>query len=278
MVDISSEMRRQRELEIGREVAHAFLSATTSHEGYRLALGRVTPLVRARFSSVFVRDREDETLLRLRCAHNWPQSSARYLGQLRLRVGLGPTGRAVAENRAFEVEDVYADPTLREWWEPARELGFVSLIALPLRGTNGAAGALTFYFDRPHEFADDERHLLMLVADQVAVTSERAEQLEALQQELEHLRSDNRQLEQTLGAIGEANRRNDELLARASHELRAPTTSILGRAHFLSCGAAGELTDEQRVAVRSIESSAHVLLRLISDLAGVSLPASSGDG
>jgi signal transduction histidine kinase len=171
MVDISSETRRERELEIGREVAHAFLSATTSHEVYRLALGRVTPLVRARFSSVFVPDREDETLLRLRCAHNWP-------------------------------------------------------------------GALTFYFDRPHEFTDDERHLLLLVADQVTATSRRAEQLEALQQELEHLRSDNRQLEQTLGAIGEANRRNDELLARASHELRAPTTSILSRAHFLSCGAA----------------------------------------
>ena len=88
---------RERELDVAREVASAFLTASTPVEVYRLALARVTPLVRASFSSVFERDPADPTLLKLSCANSWPQSSARYLGQLRLRLGRGPTGRAVAE-------------------------------------------------------------------------------------------------------------------------------------------------------------------------------------
>jgi GAF domain-containing protein len=101
---------RDRELDVAREVAHAFITASSPLEVYRLALARLTPLVRAKFSSVFHRDPADPTLLKLTCAHNWPQSSARYLGQLRVREGRGPTGRAVAESRSIEVRDVFADP------------------------------------------------------------------------------------------------------------------------------------------------------------------------
>jgi signal transduction histidine kinase len=266
MVELSNEALRERELDVAREIAHAFLSATSPLEVYRLALARVTPLVRARFSSVFLRDHDDETLLKLSCAHNWPQSSARYLGQLRLRVGRGPTGRAVAENRPFEVADLFADPQLREWWEPARELGFVSFIALPLRDDERATGALTFYFDHPQEFTDDERHLLMLIADQVALTSGRAEQTDAMRRELERLRAENQRLRELIGAGEEAKRLKEEFLANVSHELRTPLTSILGYTGLLGGGQTGELSAEQRNAVTRIESAALVLLRLISDL------------
>jgi signal transduction histidine kinase len=270
MVDRSIEALRQRELDVAREVAHAFLSATTPLEVYHLALARVTPLVHARFSSVFLRDPDDDTLLKLCCAHNWPQSSARYLGELRVRVGRGPTGRAVAENRPFEVGDVHAQTALREWWEPARELGFVSLISLPLRGPDGALGALTFYFDEPHEFTNDERHLLMLIADQVALTSGRAEQVDALRREVERLRTENQRLRESVGAGEEAKRLREEFLANVSHELRTPLNSILGYAGLLLGGQTGQLTEEQRAAVTRMENAAIALLRLISDLLDLS--------
>lgn len=162
---------RERELDVAREVALAFLTAGSPLEVYRLVLARLTPLVRATFSSVFQRDPVDTSLLKLVCAHNWPQSSARYLGQLRVRVGRGPTGRAVAEAAPVEVGDVFTDDALRTWWEPARELGFTSLISLPLRSGTHVMGALTFYFDAARTFDDDERQLLMLIADQLALTS-----------------------------------------------------------------------------------------------------------
>ena len=120
------------ELQVVADIAHAFLSAAHPIEVYRMALARVTPIVGASFSSVFLRDPADPTLLKLECAHNWPQSVARYLGQIRVRQGRGPTGRAVASSSPVEIADIFADPGVREWWDPARELGFASLISLPL--------------------------------------------------------------------------------------------------------------------------------------------------
>lgn len=255
-----------RELAVAGEIAHAFLSAATPLEVYRLALARLTPLVRASFSSVFERDPDDPTLLKLTCANSWPQSSARYLGQLRVRVGRGPTGRAVAEGRPVEVRDVFADPALREWREPARELGFVSLICLPLRADGHTTGALTFYFDAPHDFDDDERKLLGLIADQLAVTTAHAQSIDELHREAERVRAENEALRERLGAGEETKRLSDEFLSNISHELRTPLTSILGYANLLAEDHARELSGEQRAAVERIESSASVLLRLISDL------------
>src|SRR5690606_11526892 len=99
---------RQRELDVAREIAHAFLTANTAVEVYRLALARLTPLVQASFGSVFLRDAREPSLLRLACAQNWPQASARFLGQLRIRVGRGPTGEAVERHTAVEVRDLFA--------------------------------------------------------------------------------------------------------------------------------------------------------------------------
>jgi signal transduction histidine kinase len=257
---------RERELDVAREIAHAFITAAAPVEVYRLALARLTPLVQASFSSVFERDPADRTLLKLACAHNWPQSSARFLSQLRVRVGRGPTGRAVAENAPVEVADVFADLALREWWEPARELGFTSLISLPLTVEGVAAGALTFYFDRARDFDADERHLLMLIASQLAVMSGRAVAVDEQRRELQQLRIENEALRGRIGAREESERMKDEFLSNISHELRTPLTAILGYASLLTTDEAGALPDEQHAAVLRIESAANALLRLITDL------------
>ena len=257
---------RQRELEVAREIAHAFLTANTAVEVYRLALARLTPLVQASFGSVFLRDEREPTLLRLACAHNWPQASARFLGQLRIRVGRGPTGEAVERATAVEVRDLFAEPALREWWDPARELGFVSLISLPLGGAGRVDGALTFYFAEPHTFGDDERHLLQLAADQLSVATRRAASMDELRQENEQLRAQQQQLRRSIEAAAAMQRVRDEFLANMSHELRTPLTSILGYADLLLGGQAGELEPRQRTLITRVDAAADVLLRLINDL------------
>ena len=165
---------RERELEVAREIAEAFLTASSPLEVYRLALGRVTPLVGASFASVFLRDEKDPRLLRLVCAQSWPQAAARWLGEMRIMVGRGPTGRAVGRNRAVEVPDVFSEPSLREWWDPARELRFRSMTSLPLAVEGKAFGAVSFYFAEPRPFGAGERELLAVVAHQLASTAERA--------------------------------------------------------------------------------------------------------
>ncbi len=257
---------RQRELEIAGEIAQAFLSATRPLEVYRLALARVTPLVDASFSSVFLRDTEEPSLLKLVCAQNWPQTSARFLGQMRIRIGRGPTGRAVAEGEPFAVEDVFAEPGLREWWEPARELGFTSLISLPLKSNGDVTGALTFYFAAAHRFADKERTLLTVVTDQLAATAEKAQLLERLETSNERLERENIELLRRVREAEEARRLKTQFLLNVTHELRAPLGAISGYADLLGEDPAGRMSVRQRETVQKIDRAAAVLLRLVGKL------------
>jgi signal transduction histidine kinase len=255
----------QRELELIREIASAFVSARHPLELYRNSLAQITPLVGANFASVFTRDEREPDLLKLVCAHNWPQASARFLGQLRIRVGRGPTGRAVERRMPVEVKDVFADPMLREWWDPARELGFTALISLPLQSANYAFGALTFYYDAPHEFNDEERHVLELVATQLSALAERAQVVQSLRDENTQLRADNSELQSQVAEAEEARRLKNEFLANMSHELRTPLNSILGYS-FLLQNQGDPLSEQQQASLGKIDSSANALLRLINDL------------
>ena len=256
---------RRRELEISREIAEAFLQAQHPLELYRIALASVTPIIGASFASVFLLDENEYDLLRLVCAHNWPQSSARYLGQMRIRVGRGPTGRAVEKRDAIEVTDLFADPAMREWWEPARELGFTALISLPLDRVDSTVGALTFYYDRPHHFSAEERHMLKLIATQISSMTDRAQVLQDLRAENMQLRAQNQELSERIGEAEEARRLKNEFLANMSHELRTPLTAILGYT-FLLRNQIGSLTEEQDSALSKIDGSANALLHLINDL------------
>jgi signal transduction histidine kinase len=257
---------RARELAVVQEIANAFLSASRGLEVYRLALMRLTPMVGASFSSVFLRDDADPELLRLECAHNWPQSSARHLGQMRIRVGRGATGIAVAERRPVEASDVFADPSLRDWWEPAREIGFRSMISLPLAAGDVPVGAVSFYYAEVHRFSEDERHVLEVLAAQLAATSLRAQLIEDLRDSNVRLQRQNRALLQRIGAAERVERAKDEFAANMSHELRTPLNSILGYATLLVDGQVGPLTAEQAQLVARIDAAGQALLRLINAL------------
>lgn len=189
---------------VAREIAESFLTASSPLEVYRLALARVTPLVGASFASVFLRDRAEPRLLRLACAQSWPQSSARFLADLRIREGRGPTGLAVENRRPVVVPDVFADTSLRDWWDAARELGFVSTIALPLVARERVFGALSFYFRERQQFDDDARTLLGVVAHQLATTAERAHLIDELRSSNLRLERENEALLRQVAAVQSA--------------------------------------------------------------------------
>ena len=176
------------------EIAQAFLTSTRPDEVYRLALQRITPLVGASFGCVFLRDGAEE-LLHIVAAESWPEEYEKYLSDMRVRVGLGPTGRAVAENSIVEVADVFSDPSLEDWWDPARELGFTASVSLPLAFHERVVGALTLYFVRPDSVTGMDRPLLRLVASQLAATAEKAHLIDDLQRANQRLREQNVDLE-----------------------------------------------------------------------------------
>jgi signal transduction histidine kinase len=221
---------RVRELEAAHEIGQAFLAASQPIEVYRLALVRLRPMVRADFAAVFLRDESDPGILRPAAAQGWPQASARYLGRLRIRVGAGPTGRAVAEGRPLEVEDIFADEGLAAWWEPARELGFSSMITLPLTAEGPdtePAGALSFYFAEPRHFTDEERRLLSLIAGQLGATSRRARVVAELRAEADRLRRENEALGEQVRDRDSRVLAHDQLLLEVARELY----TVLGAAH-----------------------------------------------
>lgn len=254
-----------RELQVAREIAGAFLTATRPSEVYRLALQQLAPLVGAAFACVFLREPEEE-LLRVVAAHNWPARYAAFLGALRVRVGNGPTGQAVAENRMVEATDVFSDPLLADWREVASELGFKASVSLPLAFGGRPAGALTFYFREPAAVREADRSLLRLVADQLAATAEKAHLIEDLQRANLRLREQNVELEARYRQAEEARRLKNEFLANVSHELRTPLTAVLGYTYLLREGLPGALSAEQAESVERIEAAASTLLRLINDL------------
>jgi signal transduction histidine kinase len=260
-----------RELAAVREIARAFHTADRLEELYQFALERVVPLLGASFASVYVVEGPGD-LMRLAASHNWPDRYARWMGETRIRLGTGPSGEAAAERRMVEVPDVFADPTLADWQDVARELGFRALVALPLAadGARGGVprlfGTLTFYFADESRLADDQRWLLRVVADQLAAAAEKAELIDELRRANAALVESNAELERQYVAVLEARRVKDEFLANMSHELRTPLAAVQGYVALMLDELSGPLTDAQRADLSRVRNAGGRLLDLIDNL------------
>ncbi len=258
-----------RELMAVREIVHAFLTADRPEEVFQFALDRVSPVVGATFACVYLVDGASE-LMRLAAAHNWPERYTQFLGEMRVRLGFGPSGEAASERRAIEVPDIFADPSLEDWQEVANELGFQSLAALPLQTGEGVLGTVTFYFAAAGGLSVETRSLLRMVADQMAATAQKARLIDDLRRTNSALTDTNTELERQYAALLEARRLQDEFLANLSTELRAPLAELVGYISRIQTGAAGPLTDAESAALLEVKESGEGLLSRIADLLEIS--------
>ncbi len=254
-----------RELIAVREIVHAFLTADRPEEVFQFALDRVSPLVGASFACVYLVDGASE-LMRLAAVHNWPSKFTPFLGEMRVRLGFGPSGEAAAERRVIEVPDVLADGSLEDWAEVANELGFRAIVALPLQTGEGVLGAVAFYFANAGAISAETRSLLRMVADQMAATAQKARLIEDLRRANAALLETNAELERQYVALLDARRVKDEFLANISHELRTPLTAVMGYLALMDEGLAGPVTPEQRKTIAQVKTSSEHLLELIGDL------------
>ena len=81
--------------------------------------------------------------------------------------GRGPIGTAIRTGRPAIVRTM-TDQDFAPWRHAARDYGFQSSIALPLRVDEKVFGALTLYAAEPDAFDEEETKLLMEVADDLA--------------------------------------------------------------------------------------------------------------
>ena len=262
---VAAELPAHRELVAVREIVHAFLRADRPEDVFQFALERVSPVVGASFASVYLVDGASE-LMRLVAASNWPAKYRPWLGEIRVRVGFGPSGEAASERRIIEVPDVFADPDLEDWHDVARELGFRAIVALPLQTAQRVLGTVTFYFNDPGGFTAEKRGLLRIVADQMAATAEKAELLDEMRRTNAALVESNAELERQYLAVVDARRVKDEFLANVSSELRTPLTAVLGNLSILAEQISGPLTEEQGNELEQARIASERLLELIDGL------------
>lgn len=248
-----------------REIVHAFLTADRPEEVFQFALERVSPLVGASFASVYLIDGASE-LMRLTASYNWPERFRPFLGEMRVRLGYGPSGEAASERRAIFVPDVFADPSLEDWQEVAIEMGFRALVALPLQTRNRILGTVTFYYVEAGGLSGDQRGLARIVADQMAATAEKAAMIDELRRTNAALMESNAELERQYVEALEARRVKDEFLTNVSHELRTPLTTVMGYVSLLQEGLAGPLTAAQLTELAQVNTSSERLLELIENL------------
>lgn len=254
-----------RELMAAREIVHSFITAERPEEVFQFALDRVCPLIGATFGCVYVID-EGTDLMRLAAVHNWPGRYSKFLSQMRVRLGHGPSGVAASEKRTIEVLDLFQDPALSDWRDVAKELGFRSFVALPLQTPRAVLGTVTFYFSSPNAVSRDTRHLVRMVADQMAATAEKARLIQDLKRANAALTATNSQLERQYAEALEARRVKDQFLQNISHELRTPLTAVVGYTALLEEGIAGPVNDEQRHTLQQVNAASEHLLSLIGDL------------
>ncbi|XXY51266.1 ATP-binding protein [Sorangium sp. So ce269] len=122
-----------------------------------------------------------------------------------------------------------------------------AVVAYPLVVEARTVGSLGFCFPASRAFDADDHAFLLAIAQQCALAIERVRWHEVAEQEIAHrraseeaLRSRERELtalvaelEQTQGALREADRRKDEFLAMLAHELRNPLAPLVNAVELL---------------------------------------------
>jgi signal transduction histidine kinase len=209
-------------------------------------------LCEARFGVVFRLDRD---LLHLAAHHNLQET------QLALLQGLYPmmpnlghiSGRAILTGAPVQIPDILADEEYRGA-ATAKEMGFQSLLGVPLLRGGRAIGAIVIFRTEPGVFADKQLALLQTFADQAVIAIENVRLFDEIQDK-------SRQL-------AEASQHKSQFLANMSHELRTPLNAIIGVTEMLREDA--EAVNQDLEPLDRVLGAGRHLLALINDILDLS--------
>ena len=168
----------------------------------------------------------------------------------------GPGARCMRTGLPIFIESRTGDnglwaqfPDALDIWET---LDTHAVATVPLSVAGNLVGSVSFTFNAPREFTQQDREFFLAVGGQAAQALERARLLTAEREARE--------------AAESANRVKAEFLAAMSHELRTPLNAIGGYAQLLDMGIHGAVTVQQQEAIARIQRSQRHLLSLINDL------------
>jgi signal transduction histidine kinase len=231
-------------------VTDAALTHLGLDELLRELLGRITAVLQADNAAILLLDEASEQLV----VHLARGPEEVVAGQMRVPVGQGVAGRIAASRQPLLVEDVRAlepvNPILREQ--------VASLLGVPLLVADRLIGVMHVDSATPRRFTQEELRLVERVADRVALAIDNA-RLHAAE------RAARAQAEAAV-------RLRDHILSLATHDVRAPLTTVMGRAQWVERRLQqGQGVDQTWLAqqLRAIRDAAQRIEALVGDLADV---------
>jgi signal transduction histidine kinase len=163
------------------------------------------------------------------------------------------SGRAILTGAPVQIPDILADEEYRGA-ATAKEMGFQSLLGVPLLRGGRAIGAIVIFRTEPGVFADKQLALLQTFADQAVIAIENVRLFDEIQDK-------SRQL-------AEASQHKSQFLANMSHELRTPLNAIIGVSEMLREDA--EAAKQDTEPLDRVLGAAKHLLALINDILDLS--------
>src|SRR5262249_19759768 len=160
----------------------------------------------------------------LRASHQMEEQLARSLGMNPIHFGTGTVGKAAATRAPVEVADILEEESPRRARSLLRELGYRSVLAIPLLREDRVMGGLSVYRRQAGSFSAEIVNLLQTFATQSVLAIQNARLF--------------REIEDKGRQLAEANQHKSEFLANMSHELRTPLNAIIGYSEMLEEEAA----------------------------------------
>jgi GAF domain-containing protein len=194
----------------------------------------------------------------LRGSHQIEKELVEALHSSPIQLGSGAVGQAAATRAPVEVTDILDERqyTATRFRPLLRQLGYRSLVAVPLLREDRIMGGLTIYRRRTGSFSTEVVNLLQTFATQSVLAIQNARLF--------------REIEDKSRQIESANRHKSEFLANMSHELRTPLNAIIGFSEVLGERLFGELNEKQAEYTDDILSSGRHLLSLINEILDLS--------
>ena len=164
--------------------------------------------------------------------------------------------RIYEERRTIVIDDIDAQPELRDASRTVKLTGSRSLVAVPVVSETGLVGVMILGRTAVRPFTTREVELVETFADQAAIAIQNVRLFNEIQQK-------SRELEV-------ANRHKSEFLANMSHELRTPLNAIIGFSEVLLQQIFGDINAKQTEYLGDVLSSGKHLLSLINDILDLS--------